>query len=574
MSDAAPFRPNRVAWTLILGAIAFAYLFPAPYFGRLNNPNENVRVYTTRAIVDYGTFAIEDVIDEWGYVNDKATFDGHMYSAKAPAASFMAIPGYWAYSRVSHSLGHRPSQQELTLVCRLTTTVPLLLVFLFAFARFSDRVMTDPAVRMLSVVAVALGSTMLTYGGMFLSHALTAGALFSVYMLTYRQREAPTAILPALLIGFCVGLAPALEYPGAVGGAFMGLYAIYRAPHRVRFMLWSAAGAALPIVLVLWVHYECFGSPFEFPHGHLEDPDQVLHHVDGFFGMDRISPTALHGSLFSPSNGLFWFAPWTMVPVVGLVFAIQFERLREPAFVTGGILLLYVLFVSMVHNWRGGWTAGPRYIVPVIPFLGWYLLVFLAELRRTGMGPALVIISFGLLTASLFTCGIAAAMFPHYPPGIDNPTFELSAFLLRRNYAPYTALAPLGITGAASLLPIGVAHVIALVTPFTVVLERENVERAAACLLALAVGSGFLLIQSVPCTNNDEYLWETRALLADVWEPVDDAGRAMHRRGRLPSAVKYGRASADELRELAATAARMGMGATATDLYAEAAEAE
>lgn len=574
MSDAGPFRPNRAAWSLLLCAIAFIYLFQAPYFGRLNNPNENVRVYTTRAIVDYGTLAIDDVIADWGYVNDKATFDGRMYSAKAPATAFLAIPGYWAHSRINLALGRTATQQEVTLVCRLTTTIPLLLLFLFAFARFSDRVLTDPSIRMLSVVAVSLGSTMLTYGGMFLSHTLTAGALFSAYMLIYRQREAPGAFLPALLIGFCVGVAPALEYPGGLGGAFIGLYAIYRAPQRVRFMLWSALGAALPVLLVLWVHNECFGSPLEFPHHHLEDPDQVLHHVDGFFGMDRISTTALHGSLFSPSNGLFWFAPWTMVPVVGLVFALQFERLREPAFVTGGMLILYVLFVSMVHNWRGGWTAGPRYIVPLIPFLGWYMLVFLAELRRTGMGTALVIISFGLLTASVFTCGIAAAMFPYYPPGIENPTFELAAYLLRRDYAPYTALWGLGVTGSVSLIPIAIAHSIALITPFTVILHRENVERAAAALVAVAIGSAFLLVQSVPRTGNAEFLWETRALLADVWEPVDTDGRTMQRHGRFPSDVTYGRATAEELRALAGVAARMGMGDTAADLFVEAAAAE
>ncbi|MFT6398114.1 MAG: hypothetical protein ACJAYU_002869, partial [Bradymonadia bacterium] len=153
-------------------------------------------------------------------------------------------------------------------------------------------------------------------------------------------------------------------------------------------------------------------------------------------------------------------------------------------------------------------------------------------------------------------------------------TFELSAYLMRRDYAPYTVLSALGITGAVSLVPVALAHCIALVTPFTIAVNRENVERVAACLIAVAIGSAFLLVQSVPRTRNTEFLWETRALLADVWEPVDAAGRAMDRGGQFPSDVKYGRASAAELRRLAATAARMGMGETATDLYAEAAEAE
>ena len=36
--------------------LSASYLYLFVYFPALNNPNENVRVYTTRAIVDYGRF--------------------------------------------------------------------------------------------------------------------------------------------------------------------------------------------------------------------------------------------------------------------------------------------------------------------------------------------------------------------------------------------------------------------------------------------------------------------------------------------------------------------------------------
>jgi hypothetical protein len=458
------------------------------------------------------------------------------------------------------------------MVCRFGCSIPLLLLFLYAFARFTDRVLTDPAIRMLSVAAVGLGSTILTYGGMFASHALTAAALFSAYMLIYRQREEPNSIAPALAIGFLVGLAPALEYPGGLGAAFIGLYAIYRAPNRRQFMFWSALTCSIPVALTAWVHLDAFGSPFAFPHHFLADPDQVTHHIDGFYGLDTVNGYALHGSLFAPSNGLFWFVPWTMVPVVGLVFSIQFERLREPAFVTGSMLLIYVVFVSMVHNWRGGWTAGPRYIVPLIPFLGWYLLVFLAELRRTGIGLALIVVSLGLLGASLFTCGLAAAMFPHYPLGIENPTFEIGTYLLRRDYAPYTLLYPLGIVGAASLVPVAIAHGITFCIPCFVMLEREGVEKVTTGLTAVAIAAAFLWVQSVPETRNQEGLWDVRALIGEIWEPVPEDGYRMLRKGQLPSDVRYGRATAEELRAAASDAARLGMGRAAVDLLAEAAE--
>ena len=572
MSDGSPFRPNRIAWSLLLGAIALVYLYQAPYFEYLNNPNENVRVYTTRAIVEYGTFAIDEVVDDWGYVNDKATYAGRIFSAKAPGLSLLAVPAYWVHYEINKAMGRRVTKQEAIMVCRFGCSIPLLLLFLYAFARFTDRVLTDPAIRMLSVGAVGLGSTMLTYGGMFASHALTAAALFSAYMLIYRQREDPGALGPALGIGFLVGLAPALEYPGALGAAFIGLYAIYRAPDRRRFMFWSALTCAVPVALTCWVHLDAFGSPFAFPHHFLADPDQITHHVDGFYGLDRVNGYALHGSLFAPSNGLFWFVPWTMVPAVGLVFAIQSPRLREPAFATGCMLLIYVVFVSMVHNWRGGWTAGPRYIVPVIPFLGWYLLVFLAELRRTKLGFALIVVSLGLLGASLFTCGLAAAMFPHYPLGIENPTFEIGAYMLRRDYAPYTILYPFGVVGAASLIPVAVAHGVVFCTPCVVLLNREGVEKVATGLAAVAIAAAFLWVQSVPETRNQQGLWDTRALIGEIWEPVPESGYMMLRGGQLPSDIRYGRATPETLRAAASEAARLGLGRAAVDLMAEAAD--
>ncbi len=48
------------------GAWSAAYLFVFPYFAALNNPNENVRVWATRAIAHHGTFAIDPVMRRVG----------------------------------------------------------------------------------------------------------------------------------------------------------------------------------------------------------------------------------------------------------------------------------------------------------------------------------------------------------------------------------------------------------------------------------------------------------------------------------------------------------------------------
>src|SRR5438067_13201052 len=75
--------------------VAFLYVATWPFHHGLNNPNEMVRVYMTRAMVEHHTQVIERVIDEWGMVDDKAIRDGKLYSSKAPLQSLAGIPAYW-----------------------------------------------------------------------------------------------------------------------------------------------------------------------------------------------------------------------------------------------------------------------------------------------------------------------------------------------------------------------------------------------------------------------------------------------------------------------------------------------
>ncbi len=566
----SPFSIGRAGWFVVAIAVVVAYLYPAPYFNNLNNPNENVRVYMTRSIVEHGTFAIDEVIDEWGYVNDKATHDGRMYPGKAPGVSLLGVPTYFVHHRLNTALERTPSKREIVWVCRLGgTIVPLLLFYLFV-AAFSVRVVTDPGTRQIFIVALALGSTMLPYGVIFASHSTMAAALFSAYLLIHRHVEAPRDAWPPVAIGVLLGTAVLLEYPAALGAAVIGLYAIFRSPTRSRFVALSAAGVVAPIGLLLYYHHAAFGGPLQTPYSHLENPEFVEHVSGGFFGMERIRGNALHGSFFAPGNGLFWFLPWTMMSVVGLVFALHFERLREPAAVTLAVAIVYSIFISMVDNWRGGWTAGPRYIVAVVPFLAWYLLLFLAEIRRTGLGVPTLAATMMLVGASVFSCGVSAAVFPHYPPEIENPIFEISIYLLQRGFVPHNLGQWLGWAGPTSLAPVFALEALAVVVPALLVYGLDSLERATLATVVVAGATGFLALQSPPTTTSDADVGASRLFIADVWEPRRETEHVLLRDQRLPSALTYGRATDEELRATARAAARIGHDDTAIELYAAA----
>jgi hypothetical protein len=103
-----PSEKRIVRIFFVLCALPFFFVFP--YIGAFNNPNENVRTYMTMAVVEDGTFEINDVVRRFGWVNDMAKVphpDGTFsyYSLKGPANSYAGIPVYWAYRSVAKLFG-------------------------------------------------------------------------------------------------------------------------------------------------------------------------------------------------------------------------------------------------------------------------------------------------------------------------------------------------------------------------------------------------------------------------------------------------------------------------------------
>jgi hypothetical protein len=157
----APAWRRNAAWALV----SLAYLFAAPYYERLNNPNENARVWATRAIVEHHVLNVDAVEHEWGYVNDKAKNDKHVYSGKAPGASFLGVPVLWTQTKLRHLVGWpSPGKRAATFWLRLCAVKLPLALFLWFFARYVERATGSALARDLLVVGLGLGTLMYPYG--------------------------------------------------------------------------------------------------------------------------------------------------------------------------------------------------------------------------------------------------------------------------------------------------------------------------------------------------------------------------------------------------------------------------
>ncbi|MGZ6125615.1 MAG: hypothetical protein ACXWLR_11685, partial [Myxococcales bacterium] len=166
---------------LLLLLFAYGWLFV--FFERINNPNELVRVYAARALVEEHTWSIGTrelrsgrfvdtgpIQAEWGYINDKALVcddrnahppdcSGRLYAGKAPASSLLGAP-VLAALRIFGPLKKTPAVFALRWIWVILPSV--------AFWILLRRWMLDAGVPETAALgctlAGAVGSLSLTYG--------------------------------------------------------------------------------------------------------------------------------------------------------------------------------------------------------------------------------------------------------------------------------------------------------------------------------------------------------------------------------------------------------------------------
>lgn len=436
----APARP----WWLL--AIAVAYLYVVPYYPKIHSANELPRAYLVKAVVDHGTFAIDDGVRRWGQTVDVSPSGGHWYSNKAPGTSLVTAPVYWT---VSQLLGREPSLGLTIWLGRLVTGIAPTLLLLWLLPRWLARFGASQEAARLATVVYALGSMAMPYSILFISHQASAVAAALAVGAAQRVVDGQGGARRMAVAGFAAGLAPLMDYQAALALLPLACLVTVRLwrSGRLSLLVAAALGAALPIAVLLGYHHAAFGSPWRTGY----DASQTFAelHQQGFLGLSRLRWSALVGSLVMPDNGLLVFSPFWLLAGPGL-WHLWRRGHRGDALMIGATAIGMVLFLASLSFWRGGWQLGPRYITVMLPFLlpalalgleGW-----LRHRVRAVLAIAACIVGVAVYAGS-------CAQFPHFPERFHNPLVEITWRLWREGYAAPNPLAWLGVPGPWSLLP-------------------------------------------------------------------------------------------------------------------------
>jgi hypothetical protein len=436
--DSLRFETKRErAVGLLLGLILFvsyAYFFP-----RWADWNQNTRINLTLAIVEQGSFSIDEYHENTG---DKLFYQGRYYSDKAPGLSFAAVPVYSilrpvlsipAVSQVLDRMAGSPAlaatlnpdgtgvnrdkvvfavaQYMFTLV---VVSLPSALLGMLLFF-FLGRFLANPWPRLALVVAYGLGTAALPYSTVFYSHQLVAVLCFTAFYLAFRvvRESAPGWYLWAT--GGLLGFAILTENPTALIAMVVGLYVM------IGLRDWKAGapvalGAAPFILLWLGYNYARFGSPFEL--GYQYHATFTEHAAAGPAGFAGFRLEALWDITFSPYKGLFFRSPFLLLVIPAFVKLWRAGLYRMEALLALFAAGAYFFHAASFYDWGGGHTAGPRYLVPMLPFMAFPIIVLLDRLQWRWLFLGLALVSVLLTGAET----LAGQHFPYQE--LRNPWME------------------------------------------------------------------------------------------------------------------------------------------------------
>lgn len=388
----APLPPGERRIAFLVAALLFAcYLLT--YTGIIQSSDGLAMFATTESIVRRGEVDTNQLL--WmGLQQGSFGPDGELYSRKGLGMTLLALPLVWL-ARLWPAIGL--SQTALLLNPLLTAWTGGLLylaVIRLGWGRFAA---------IATGLAYGLASLAWPYTQTFFSDPMAGWGLFAAlywllafqqerhkhilfwaglaWGLAYLSRSINLVTLPIyglVLIGLLVGErgegigergegrgdrgsgSEKSGYPDSVPSPQSPVPSLQspvpspQSPIPWREWILFASPILAAGLLSLWWNWLRFGSLFDS--GYVESE---AFNGDWLFG--------LVGLLISPGRGILWYSPVLLLVPLGIGWF--WRQARGLLLGSVGVALLYWLLYAKWYMWHGGYSWGPRFLVPVLPFL-------------------------------------------------------------------------------------------------------------------------------------------------------------------------------------------------------------
>jgi hypothetical protein len=391
---------SSVLVIVALGAVVVSWALPLQSVGC----GQNAHYAATRSFAEGHPY-----VDRYATETcDLVRRGGHFYAAKGPALDLWSTPWYLLLRTVhavpaNRNAGAPYPAAMLGVPLRAIWQIGLWAVvlpgavLLLLVRRAADAI--EPGTGVAVAVVLGLATMVLPFSTLLFAHVPGAMLVFASFWLLFRRRT-DSAVAAA---GALAGLAIAVDVPLVVPAAALFVYVGVRSP-RLRRLAAFAAGGLVGLVPLFAFDVWAFGTPFRTAYsGAAIDPGaggvEQAHVHRLFFTLTAPHPRLAIEMLLS-QRGLFVLSPVLAAGVVGLLLLWR-RGLRAEAALIGSLCvaeLVWIMFRPDYELALGGWVPGPRFLIPLLPFL----CIALAPVLRRAPATvgALAVISAGAMVVA------------------------------------------------------------------------------------------------------------------------------------------------------------------------------
>lgn len=322
--------------------------------------SDGVAMYrTTQAIVRDHTFAILGGSELPQFITG---WDGQRYSQYDPGQPLVAIPFYlagWMLSKIF------PRGDEVALTVFAVSLLPQFATALAAvtLCRIALVLFGEPRIATGLALLWGTGTLAWPYSKFYFSEALlTFLLLLSCWLMLEATKRNSRRYL--IFAGAAFGGAMSVRVASVV---YLSAFIIY-----LMIEIFDEKTESIEIARRLFIKIAQFSIGI-FPFlGLLLCHNYIRFHnilQSGYEGQGFTTPLSigLAGLLFSPGRSLFLFSPLVLLGIISLWHLKKHSPSMTAFIITASVIAL--VFYSMWWSWHGGWSWGPRFLVPLVPFL-------------------------------------------------------------------------------------------------------------------------------------------------------------------------------------------------------------
>jgi hypothetical protein len=329
--------------------------------GRVHVTDEASALFQTQSLVERGSLTVPLSTTGFTFYGQRDR-DGRLRAPNGPLHAIVLVPFYLLGKVTALAPGVPDEARDVVVtfaVVLSSATFSALAAALFLTLLIRRDVPQRTAI--IVTVAAWLGTPLFAYSAWLFSEPLAACLLIGAALCAFGNVGPVTvrrAALAGALVGACLLVRPA---HALVIPIFVGSILVRDGRRSAAAGLALGCTAAIGVAIYLAWNTVQFGNPFDFGYPELADGGKRIN------GFTTPLLVGLAGFLISPGKSVFVHAPLLLAAIPAVPRLMRADR--GLALLAIAAPLTYLFFYARYTQWEGGYCVGPRYLVPVLPFL-------------------------------------------------------------------------------------------------------------------------------------------------------------------------------------------------------------